>query len=111
MEEDLLKWEAVVLGGIQWDEIISGFLEFWISRLLDSCISILQCFHEKWRRIFSNGRLLSWLVYNRMKSFLDSWSSGFLDSWVPGFLSAREFMRNGGVSSQIGGYCPVLYIH
>ena len=29
MEEDLLKWEAVVLGSIQWDEIISGFLDFY----------------------------------------------------------------------------------
>ena len=59
MEEDLLKWEAVVLGGIQWDEIISGILDSWIS--------INQGFHEKWRRIFSNERLLSWAIYNGMK--------------------------------------------
>ena len=38
MEEDLLKWEAVVLGGIQWDEIISEFLEFWNPGILESWI-------------------------------------------------------------------------
>ena len=40
---------------------------------------------EKWSRIFSNRRLLFWVVYNGLKIYLDSWNSEFLDSWNQGF--------------------------
>ena len=54
---------------------------------------------EKWRRIFSNGRLLSWAVYNGMKSNLDFWIPRILDSWISVLHNIENAMGIGGFLS------------